>query len=188
MDQLDSGLVELEKDPYSQDLLGSIFRAIHTVKGTSGVLGFPKLEAIAHAGENLLSKLRDGKLHLSTEITSGLLKMVDAIREILRAIEASGMEGANDYTSVSSMLNDLVEQEMAKAEKESSTQSKLLGERSQFCDAARNEASESQLTFNLHFASIATVLVHVFTPPKDTRHAGADLYPPQRITANRQKH
>src|SRR5581483_8137448 len=82
LDQLDAGLVQLEKDPQSQELLGSVFRAIHTVKGTSGVLGFPKLEAVAHGGENLLSKLRDGKLQLNTEITSGLLKMVDAIREI----------------------------------------------------------------------------------------------------------
>ncbi|MGZ4814261.1 MAG: chemotaxis protein CheA [Terriglobales bacterium] len=128
LDQLDSGLVELEKDPYSQELLGSIFRAIHTVKGTSGVLGFPKLEAVAHAGENLLSKLRDGKLHLNLEITSGLLKMVDAIREILQRIENTGAEGDGNYTAVSELLNSLLEAELAKAEKTSETQSKLLGE------------------------------------------------------------
>ena len=128
LDQLDTGLVDLEKDPYSQELLGSIFRAIHTVKGTSGVLGFSKMEAVAHVGENLLSKLRDGKLRLSTEIASGLLKMSDTIREILRAIELGGDEGEGDYTSVSNMLSRLLEDELGKAESAAKTQTKLLGE------------------------------------------------------------
>ena len=113
LDQLDSGLVELEKDPSSRDLLGSVFRAIHTVKGTSGVLGFPKLEAIAHGGENLLSKMRDGRLRLNTEIASGLLQMVDAIREVLRSIEATGSEGDGDYQAVISRLAALLERETA---------------------------------------------------------------------------
>ena len=60
LDRLDSDLVTLEKDPHSKETLGSIFRTIHTLKGTSGFLGFGKLEAVAHVGENLLSKLRDG--------------------------------------------------------------------------------------------------------------------------------
>jgi two-component system chemotaxis sensor kinase CheA len=75
LDQLDRDLVALEKDPDEKNLLGSIFRAIHTVKGTSGVLGFPKIEAVAHVGESLLSRMRDGKLRLDPEITSGLLAM-----------------------------------------------------------------------------------------------------------------
>jgi len=115
LDQLDSGLVELEKDPQSQELLGGVFRAIHTVKGTSGVLGFSKLESIAHGGENLLSKLRDGKLRLNTDITSGLLKMVDAIREVLRAIESTGSEGDGNYTEITSMLSSLLDRELANA-------------------------------------------------------------------------
>lgn len=128
LDQLDSGLVELEKDPYSQELLGSIFRAIHTVKGTSGVLGFTKLETVAHGGENLLSKLRDGKLRLNTDIASGLLKMVDAIREILSQIAAAGNEGEGNYAPIVTMLNQLLEQELARSESTEQTQAKLLGE------------------------------------------------------------
>ena len=128
LDQLDTGLVELERDPFSQDLLGSVFRAIHTVKGTSGVLGFPKLEAVAHGGENLLSKLRDGKLRLNTEITSGLLKMVDAIREILHAIETTGGEGDGNYAAVTSTLSDLLERELRLASESDAIQGKLLGQ------------------------------------------------------------
>jgi two-component system, chemotaxis family, sensor kinase CheA len=114
LDQMDEDLVELEKDPTSQELLARVFRAIHTVKGTSGVLGFPKLESVAHVGENLLSKLRDGKLRLNTDITSGLLQMVDAIREILQAIESGGQEGARDYGPVAESLNRLLESELRK--------------------------------------------------------------------------
>ena len=62
LDRLDQDFVKLESDPENFELLKSIFRAIHTVKGTCGFLGFTKLEALAHAGENLLSQLREGEL------------------------------------------------------------------------------------------------------------------------------
>lgn len=80
LDRLDQELVRLESEPGSKDLLASIFRTIHTIKGSCGFLGFARLEKVAHAGENLLSKLRDGKLALTAELTSGLLAMVDAVR------------------------------------------------------------------------------------------------------------
>jgi two-component system, chemotaxis family, sensor kinase CheA len=73
LDRLDSELVKLESDPTSADLLASIFRSIHSIKGACGFLGFNKLQALAHAGESLLSKLRDGTLALTPEISSALL-------------------------------------------------------------------------------------------------------------------
>lgn len=97
LDRLDSELVKLESDPSSQELLSSIFRTIHTIKGSCGFLGFSKLEKVAHGGESLLSLLRDGKLSLTAEITSGLLSMVDAIRTILSEIKNTGMDGAENY-------------------------------------------------------------------------------------------
>src|SRR5947207_15978263 len=84
LDRLDQELVQLESDPSSRDLLSSIFRTIHTIKGSCGFLGFAKLEKVAHAGESLLSRLCDGKLSLNAEITSGLLAMVDAVRQMLQ--------------------------------------------------------------------------------------------------------
>jgi two-component system chemotaxis sensor kinase CheA len=113
LDQLDQDLVELEKDPSSHELLSRIFRAIHTVKGTSGVLGFGKLESVAHVGESLLSRMRDGELRLNAEITTALLAMVDAIREVLRAIEASGAEGNGDYAHVIARLKQLLDEKPA---------------------------------------------------------------------------
>ncbi len=71
LDRLDQELVKLESAPSSKELLGSIFRTIHTIKGSCGFLGFAKLEKLAHAGESLLSHLRDGDLQLTQEITSG---------------------------------------------------------------------------------------------------------------------
>jgi two-component system chemotaxis sensor kinase CheA len=107
LDQLDRDLVALEKDPRAEDILASIFRTIHTIKGTSGFLGFSKLESVTHVGENLLSKMRDGALVLNAEITSGLLTMVDAVREMLADIEATGQDGERDYQALIESLTHL---------------------------------------------------------------------------------
>jgi two-component system, chemotaxis family, sensor kinase CheA len=107
LDQLDRDLVVLEEDPTNRHILSSVFRTIHTIKGTCGFLGFSKLEAIAHVGESLLSRLRDGQLTLDTEKTSGLLAMVDAVREILANIESRAEEGEGDYTELIALLTRL---------------------------------------------------------------------------------
>lgn len=107
LDRLDQELVKLESDPTSKELLASIFRTIHTIKGSCGFLGFARLEKLAHAGENLLSRLRDGKLTLNEELTSGLLAMVDAVREMLSAIQASGQDGDKDYLVLIAHLEKL---------------------------------------------------------------------------------
>jgi two-component system chemotaxis sensor kinase CheA len=116
LDRLDSELVKLESDPSSQDLLSSIFRTIHTIKGSCGFLGFGKLEKVAHAGESLLSLLRDGKISLVPELTSGLLSMVDAIRTILAAIQSSGQDGKEDYPELIETLK-LLQQPAKKTSK-----------------------------------------------------------------------
>jgi two-component system chemotaxis sensor kinase CheA len=119
LDQLDRDLVALEKDPRAKNILASIFRTIHTIKGTSGFLGFSKLESVTHVGESLLSKMRDGELLLNAEITSALLVMVDAVREILANIEATGQEGDRDcqtlIESLTRLQNPQLETSAAKA-------------------------------------------------------------------------
>src|ERR1700758_686202 len=97
LDRLDQELVKLEAEPSSKELLASIFRTIHTIKGSCGFLGFAHLEKVAHAGESLLSLLRDGKLALTEDVTSALLAMVDAVRCMLGEIQASEHDGQNDY-------------------------------------------------------------------------------------------
>lgn len=104
LDQLDQDLVALEADPRDPQRLASIFRTIHTIKGTSGFFGFAKLGALAHAGENLLGRLRDGQLLLNADITTALLELVDAVRQILAEIARSGTEGAGVYGALASKL------------------------------------------------------------------------------------
>ncbi len=107
LDQLDSDLVALEQDPASPHLLGSIFRTIHTIKGTSGFLGYGVLESVTHVGENLLSLLRDGKITLTPDITSVLLELVDALRGLLASLEATGAEGSPDHGALVARLTEL---------------------------------------------------------------------------------
>ena len=116
LDQLDRDLVTLEKDPTAREVLASIFRTIHTIKGTTGFLGFSRLESVAHVGENLLSSLRDGRLLLNAETTSALLAMVDAIRHMLVNIETTGQEGEGNYTTLIEMLTRLQGSEIKKEE------------------------------------------------------------------------
>ena len=107
LDRLDQELVSLESDPNSKDLLASIFRTIHTIKGSCGFLGFARLEKVAHTGESLLSKLRDGTLSLTAEITSGLLAMIDAVRRMLNEIQSTESDGQNDYLELQQRLRNL---------------------------------------------------------------------------------
>jgi two-component system, chemotaxis family, sensor kinase CheA len=100
LNRLDLDIVQLEQRPDDKSLLGSIFRTIHTIKGTCGFLGFGRLEEIAHGGEDILSQLRAGTRPLSEPLVRLILEAVDAIRGILVAIEQTGGEGAGDYADL----------------------------------------------------------------------------------------
>lgn len=116
LDRLDQDFVKLEGDPGNRELLKSIFRTIHTIKGTCGFLGFTKLEALTHAGENLLSLLRDGELNLTEECADVLLEMVDAVRNYLHEIETTEVEGAADTTELIGKLKKLQARNRAKGD------------------------------------------------------------------------
>jgi len=93
LDRMERCLTDLETRPGDTELLAEIFRSVHTIRGTTGFPGFGRLEVLSHAGENLLGLLRNGSLAASPEIISGLLALMDSLRSILRAIEATGAEG-----------------------------------------------------------------------------------------------
>ncbi|HEX3152756.1 MAG TPA: chemotaxis protein CheA [Gemmataceae bacterium] len=109
--QLDLDLVTLEKDPAEKETLARVFRTLHTVKGTAGFLGLPKLQAIAHSGENLLGRIRAGELTFGPEIATTLLHVVDSIRQVLAALESSGGtgEGSADITELVQTLDRLAQ-------------------------------------------------------------------------------
>ena len=107
LDQLDQDPVTLEAEPTNPEILSRIFRTIHTLKGSCGFLGLTTLESIAHVGENLLSRMRDGELQLNAEITTALLSLVHSVRQILANIETMEHEGETDYTTLIATLTRL---------------------------------------------------------------------------------
>jgi len=107
LDRLDREVVELEKKPSDREILASVFRTIHTIKGTSGFLSFSKLEAVTHVGESLLARLRDGQLSLNPERTTALLALVDAVRQMLAAIQETGQDGDADHSELVASLTRL---------------------------------------------------------------------------------
>ncbi len=104
LNQLDHDFVELEQTPGDRDLLSSIFRTIHTIKGTCGFLGFSTLEGVTHRAENILSQLREGERQLTPHITTLLLETVDVVKAILGTIEQTGVEGEESYQGLRDRL------------------------------------------------------------------------------------
>ncbi len=93
LERMELCLTELERRPEDGELVAEIFRAVHTIKGTTGFLGFGRLQALAHAGESLLAALRDGRVATSGAVISGLLELRDGLQAILKVIETRGSEG-----------------------------------------------------------------------------------------------
>ena len=104
LSRLDQEMVELEKRPDDAGLLASVFRTIHTMKGTCGFLGYTALEGITHHAENLLSLLRNGEMAFTPAHVSLILATVDATRCELVSIEASGKESGAEYTELRERL------------------------------------------------------------------------------------
>lgn len=107
LDRMERCLTELEEKPKDAGLLAEIFRSVHTIKGTTGFLGYKRLEKLAHAGENLLGLLRDGKMAASAPVITTLLALLDGLRELLKTIEAEGSEGTGDDAALIARLEEL---------------------------------------------------------------------------------
>lgn len=106
LNELDNDLILLEQDPDNDDLLSKIFRVMHTIKGTCGFLGLPRMGMIAHAAEDLLGLFRDGKLQASPASVSLILESLDTIKGILRSIEQAGKEPEGDDSSLINRLHE----------------------------------------------------------------------------------
>ena len=107
LDRMERCMTDLEERPNDTGLLAEIFRSVHTIKGTTGFLGFKRLEKLAHAGENLLGLLREGKMTADAKTITGLLKLLDGLRAILKTIETESSEGDGEDTALIEMLEQL---------------------------------------------------------------------------------
>jgi two-component system, chemotaxis family, sensor kinase CheA len=105
LSDLDVALVKLERTPDDGETLSLIFRLVHTIKGTCGFLGLPRLEHVAHAAENVLGKVRDGVLTVTPDMISLVLMAVDQVKAILAGLAATGGEPAGDDSELVAALN-----------------------------------------------------------------------------------
>src|ERR1700691_2476882 len=106
----DAELVRSEQEPNNRDILGNVFRLVHTIKGTCGFLGLPRLEILAHAAEGLMGKFRDG-MPVTTDAVTLILSTIDRIKTILDAIEQSEQEPSGDDSDLIEQLGRMARQE-----------------------------------------------------------------------------
>ena len=112
---LDSALVRLERAPDDHPTLSEVFRLVHTIKGTCGFLGLSRLEAVAHAAENVLGRYRDGTLPVTTAGITLILSALDRAKEIVAGLGATGTEPAGDDAALIGALNAAAEGQAALA-------------------------------------------------------------------------
>ena len=108
MEKLGQELLELEKSPGDAELHNSIFRAVHTIKGTSSFLGFEQLTALAHKSEDVLNKVRKGDLAVTTEGMDVLVEAYDMLKLLLQRIAEKNAERV-DLTTIVAKLESLAE-------------------------------------------------------------------------------
>ncbi|HMZ55991.1 MAG TPA: chemotaxis protein CheA [Nitrospira sp.] len=108
LEVLDQRFVTLESDPNNTDLLNEIFRAMHSMKGSAGFLGFNNLVDVAHRGENILNKLRQGEMAVNPAIISIILETIDVIKAIMADIRESGTDSHVPTGAIAAKLDDIL--------------------------------------------------------------------------------
>ncbi len=109
LEELDLDLVNLEQNPNDNDLLSKIFRLVHTIKGTCGFLGLPRLEKCAHHAENVLGRFRDGDLAVTPEYVTLIFESIDAIKFIVAGLAETGGEPEGDDAALIAKLDAVYE-------------------------------------------------------------------------------
>lgn len=106
IESLEENLVKLEKEPYNQDLIQAIFRSFHTIKGSSGSMGFQQMTELAHLLENLLDRVHRGEVSVSSSLIDLLLQGVDFLKRMLEEITKKGQEPDWNMEEIFSALQD----------------------------------------------------------------------------------
>lgn len=174
LDQLDSELVMLEKNPDDESILGNIFRVMHTIKGTCGFLGLPRLESVAHAGENVMDKIRGKELEATPDAISLVLESLDRIKELIEFLEEHGEEGEGDDSDLIRRLNHYADTGTV-ADSEGSASSAAAGS-AETAAAATSEAASDDGDFP-HFMGeddpeIAAGIARILEKEKAEKNGG----------------
>jgi len=173
LDRMERCLTELEVRPDDTALIADIFRSVHTIKGTTGFLGFKKLEKFAHSGENLLGLLREGKMAAEPSVITVLLELLDGLRVILRNIDATENEGADEDTALIERLDALVASGSGQAAKPMAKHSAHKSANPQVhevkSEVTTSQSSTSQATVNTPVAAASATKEAVTEPAGDAR-------------------
>lgn len=141
LDVVDVELVKFEQEPNNDKILDNIFRLVHTIKGTCGFLGLPRLESLAHAAETLMGKYRDGA-EVTQDGVSLILLSIDRIKELLGGLEETGTEPEGSDEDLISKLDEMSELGAASAAGEEAPQAE---DGAQESDAAAIQVLEREL-------------------------------------------
>lgn len=106
---LDLDMVRLEQNPNDKELISGIFRLMHTIKGTCGFLGLPRLETVAHRAENVMGRFRDGDLQVTPEYVTLIFESFDRIKTIVAGLEETGSEPQGDDSALIEKLDAVYE-------------------------------------------------------------------------------
>lgn len=143
LNQIEEDLVALEQSDSDPEVMNRIYRSLHTIKGNSGFLGVEKLESVAHAGENLLSRLRDRTIAMTPEITNALLETIDAVRSHMEALETTGEESPIAHTE---LLDRLLQLQASGAESQLQSSAIALESTTAITEVAALEPEKLDLT------------------------------------------
>jgi two-component system chemotaxis sensor kinase CheA len=150
--KLDVELVQFEQKPNDEGLLSNIFRLVHTIKGTCGFLGLPRLASVAHASENVLGKIQDGELTVSPEAISAILESIDTIKDLLAALEETEAEPEGGDEELIGRLNAIADGTAAPASEPQSSPA----------EAAPAEAAKVSLLEQLGGEAAIETAVNIF--------------------------
>lgn len=160
LESLNENFVELEKDPGNKELLNTIFRAAHTIKGSAGFLGFQSTVELAHSAENILNKLRQGEIELSADMMDYLLRAMDTLKAMIITVSDTGSEGdvPPDNAELIKQLDDMAEgkSQTEISEKEAGNIEQEIAEKNAVpdknIDAVSNIAIEERREESTHIA------------------------------------
>lgn len=124
LDEMEAGLMALEKGEGDGETLNAIFRAAHTIKGSAGVVEMGEIEKFTHVLEHLLDQLREGKIQIDSGLITWLLSACDHLRNLLECVATTGNDkdgylapyGAEMAATLDSLLRERVPESPAEAE------------------------------------------------------------------------
>lgn len=154
LQNLNTHLLELESKPEDSFTINEIFRVAHTLKGMSGTMGFTKMQKLTHSTENVLSEIRSGKIQVSSELLDLLFKCMDALEQYVQNIESTSLEGPEDYLSLISELNKIVNGETI-----TTGSSTVKDEQIVQMDSSQEKAKNKAIDMGMNAFQIKTSLV-----------------------------